>query len=184
MRVSRPTSIDEALGLLGEHGEECTVISGGTAVMLMMRNGLLHPEHLLSLDRVPDLERMAVEDGQVRLGARASLLDVERSPQVRAALPTLTSALTLVANHRVRRQATVGGNVSEADYASDPPSILVTLDSQVRLASTRGERTLPLADFLLDYYTNAAEPDELVVEVVIPRPSPTARITYIKYVSR
>jgi carbon-monoxide dehydrogenase medium subunit len=184
MRLSRPTSINEALGLLEDHGEECTIISGGTAVMLMMRNGLLHPEHLMSLDRLPGLERITVDDGQVRLGARATLLDVERSAQAQAALPTLTSALTLVANHRVRRQATVGGNVSEADYASDPPSILVTFGSEVRLASVRGERSMPLADFLLDYYTNAAEPDELVVEVVVPRPSPTARTTYIKYLSR
>ncbi len=184
MRTSRPTSVDQALRELAEHGEDCTVLAGGTAVMLMMRNGLLDPEHLLSLDRVPGLDRMDVDGDAVRLGARASLLDVERSVEVRTALPTLTTALELVANHRVRRQATVGGIVAEADYASDPPSILLTLGARVRLASVRGERWLPLADFLLDYYTNAADPDELVVEVEVPRPDTTARTSYIKYVSR
>jgi carbon-monoxide dehydrogenase medium subunit len=184
MQVSRPTTIDEALRLLAEQGEDCTVIAGGTAIMLMMRAGLLYPEHLLSLDRLPGLDRIDVDGDTVRLGARVPLLSLERSPEARSVLPTLTSALGLVANHRVRRQATVGGNVCEADYASDPPSILVTLDCRVRLVSVRGERWLPLADFLLDYYTNAAEPDELVLDVVVPRPSPTAGTSYIKYVSR
>ncbi len=184
MQLTRPMSTDEALGVLADAGEDCTVIAGGTAVMLMMRNGLLHPEHLLSLDQVPGLDTIDVTADEVRLGASVRLRDVELSPAVQSALPTLTGALGLVANHRVRRQATVGGLVCEADYASDPPSIFVTLGGRVRLASVRGERCMPMSEFLVDYYTTAKEPDELLLEVVVPRPPSTARTTYIKYVTR
>jgi len=184
MQVSRPETTAEALRILDEEGEECTVIAGGTAIMLMMRNGLLYPEHLVSLDRLSELDYVDAGEDVIRLGALTKLRSLERSPELQPALPTLTSALTLVANHRVRQQATIGGNVSEADYASDPPSILVTLGCRVHLLSAAGERWLPLSDFLVDYYTTAKEPNELVVEVSVPRPSPTARTTYIKYVSR
>lgn len=184
MQFSRPESTGEALQILADGGEDCTVIAGGTAVMLMMRNGLLHPEHLVSIDRLPDLDFVHTGDESVRLGSLTKLRTMERSPALHSVLPTLGQTLGLVANHRVRQQATIGGNVSEADYASDPPAVLTTLDCRVRLVSTRGERWLPISEFLVDYYTTAKEPDELVLEVVIPRPSPTAHTTYIKYVSR
>jgi len=184
MQVSRPDSTAEVLRILDEESEECTVIAGGTAVMLMMRNGLLYPEHLVSLDRLPDLDYVDAGEDVIRMGALTKLRTLERSRKLQVALPSLTSTLRLVANHRVRQQATIGGNVSEADYASDPPAVLVTLGCRVRLSSAAGERCLPLSEFLVDYYTTAKEPNELVVEVTVPRPSPSARTTYIKYVSR
>jgi carbon-monoxide dehydrogenase medium subunit len=184
MRVRRPGSTVEALRLLAEAGEDCKIIAGGTAIVLMIQNGLLYPEELVSLERLPGLDYIDVGPDAIRLGGLATLRSLERSTALQDALPTLTAALGLVANHRVRQRATIGGNVSEADYASDPPSVLVTLGAQVRIMSTAGERWLPLGEFLLDYYTTALEPDEMVVEVVVPRPAPRARTTYLKYVSR
>jgi len=184
MRVVRPETIAETLRHLDEAGEDTKIIAGGTALMLMMRNGLLFPDQLIALDRVSELDYIAVEQGTVRLGALTSLRAMERSSELRSVLPTLTATLSLVANHRVRQRATIGGNVSEADYASDPPSVLTVLGCSVRVVSSSGERVVPLSDFLVSYYETALEPDELVTEVLVPRPSPTARTTYIKYVSR
>jgi carbon-monoxide dehydrogenase medium subunit len=184
MHVLRPHTIAETLRLLDEAGEDSKIIAGGTALMLMMRNGLIFPEELIALDRVAGLDHVDVDGDVVRLGALVSLRALERSPEVEKVLPTLTSALGLVANHRVRQRATIGGNVSEADYASDPPAVLTTLGCQVRIVSSGGERLLGLPDFLVSYYETALEHNELVTEVLVPRPSPTARTTYIKYVSR
>lgn len=184
MRVLRPETIAEALRLLDGSGDDVKVIAGGTALMLMIRNGLIFPEQLVALDRVTGLDYVRVEDGVIRLGALTSLRALERSPELQRVVPTLTAALGLVANHRVRQRATVGGNLSEADYASDPPAVLATLGCQVRIAGTGAERVLPLSDFLVGYYETALEHNELVSEVLVPVPSPTARTVYIKYVSR
>ncbi|MEU6334518.1 FAD binding domain-containing protein [Streptomyces cellulosae] len=185
MRVHEPQSVAATLRLLDEAGEESKVIAGGTALMIMMRNGLLLPEQLIALERLSELDYIHADpDGAIRLGALTSLKKMQSSPQLRRSLPTLTATLGLVANHRVRQRATIGGNLSESDYASDPPAVLTTLGCRVHIASTKARRVLSLPEFLVDYYENALEHNELVTEVEIPRPSPTARTTYLKYVSR
>lgn len=183
-RLSRPRTVGEALRLLDDATPDTNIVAGGTAVMLMMRNGLLQPDHLIAVDRVGGLDHVACDDTEVRIGALATLRSLERSAELRGALPTLSATIGLVANHRVRQRATIGGNLSEADYASDPPAVLSTLGCRLRIATSAGERVLPLSDFLLSYYETALAHDEFVVEVLVDRPSPTARTTYLKYVSR
>jgi carbon-monoxide dehydrogenase medium subunit len=184
MRVLRPESRAEALGMLDAGDEDCKVIAGGTAVMLMLRNGLLYPSQLVALDRVAGMDYLHLDGGDIRLGALTSLRTLERSAHLQRVLPTLTATLPLVANHRVRQRATIGGNLSESDYASDPPAVLTTLGCKVRITSSRGERLMALPDFLVGYYETALVHGELVTEVIVPRPSPTARTTYIKFISR
>jgi carbon-monoxide dehydrogenase medium subunit len=184
VRVLRPTTLDEVLAVLRDSNEDTKVVAGGTALMLMMRTGLLFPDALVSLEDITGLDYIAIDEREVRLGGLTTLRTMERSKDLAAVLPTLTQALPLVANHRVRNRATIGGNLCEADYASDPPSILVTLECQVRLRSTRGERLVPLRDFLVDYYETTIEHDELAVEVIVPRPDARTRTHYVKYVSR
>lgn len=183
-RLFRPQTLSETLRLLAESGEDTKVVAGGTAVMLMMRAGLLHPEELISIDRVAELNYVTVEPTAIRLGALACMRDLERSNSLSSVLPTLTGAIALVANHRVRRRATIGGCISEADYASDPPAVLASLGANVRIASLHGEREIPVSDFLVGYYETALRHDELVKEIVIPRPSSGVHTTYLKYVSR
>jgi carbon-monoxide dehydrogenase medium subunit len=184
MRVHKPETVAAALQLLDRGGDDCKIIAGGTALMIMMRNGLLFPEQLIALDRLSDLDYIDVNGGCIRLGALTTLKKMQNAAELRDVAPTLTSALNLVANHRVRQRATIGGNLSESDYASDPPAVLTTLGCRVRIASPGSERWLSLSDFLVDYYQTALEHNELVTEVEITRPSPTARTTYLKYVSR
>jgi carbon-monoxide dehydrogenase medium subunit len=184
MRVLRPETTAEALRALEEGGEDTKVIAGGTAVVLMMRNGLLFPEQLVALDRLPDLDRIEIGPDEIRIGALVTLRQVERSAELQAVLPTLVATAGLVANHRVRQRATVGGNISESDYASDPPAVLTTMGCEVHVVSNRGERRVPLADFLVGYYETDLQPGELVTGIRIPRPSPTARSTYLKFLSR
>lgn len=184
VHVLRPESMADALRRLADGDEDTKVIAGGTAVMLMMRNGLIFPERLVALDRVPDLNRIEVGPEEVRIGALTTLRAIERSTPLASALPTFAAAVGLVANHRIRQRATVGGVVCESDYASDPPAVLVTLGAEIEIRAERGERRMPLTDFLVDYYETALAPDELVTGIRIPRPSPEARTTYIKFISR
>jgi carbon-monoxide dehydrogenase medium subunit len=175
-----PASVEEALALRAERGDEATVLAGGTFVGILMNQGLLAPTALLSLGGVHELRRVEVLDGELRLGAMATHRTVERS--VGDGWPALARAFSLVASRRVRNQATVGGVLADADYASDPPAMLAALDARAVLRSPRGEREVTVGELILGYYETSIEPDELLVEVRVP-PEPE-RATYRKFRSR
>lgn len=176
-----PASLEEALSLRAEHGD-ATVLAGGTYVGILMNQGFLAPSALLSLGDVEELRSIDVHDGELRLGAMVTHREVERSEAVRSKWPTLAYAFSLVASPRVRNQATVGGVLADADYASDPPAMLAALDAKVVLRSPRGERALPVGELILGFYRTSIEPDELLVEVHVP--APAGRTAYRKFRSR
>ncbi|MBM2811963.1 MAG: hypothetical protein HW416_2722 [Chloroflexi bacterium] len=179
-----PTSVVEACQFLAEAGGEARAIAGGTALVLMLRQGLLQPKALVRLDHIPGLDHISIDGGLLRIGALATLRSVAESAVVREQLPVLSGACGLVGNVRVRNVATLGGNVCEADYASDPPTVLVALDARVRIQGPRGAREIAVADCIEDFYTTALEPDEVLTDVLVPLPRPGMRAMYLKYVSR
>jgi carbon-monoxide dehydrogenase medium subunit len=180
--LHQPRSLAEACATLARYDGAARAIAGGTALVLMLRQGLLAPPALVRLDAIPGLDTIAEVDGTLRLGALATLSAVAASPLVRARVPVLAAACALVGNVRVRNAATLGGNLCEADYASDPPGVLVALDARVRIHGPHGARELPVAALVRDFYETALAPDELVTEVCIPLPAPTG--VYLKYVTR
>ena len=177
-----PDSLEEALDLRADRGAEATVLAGGTFLGILMNQGFLSPETLLSLGGVAGLDRIEVVDGELRLGAMASHRAVERSRAVRAGWPVLARAFSLVASPRVRNQATVGGVMADADYASDPPAVLAALGARVVLRSARGERTVDVGELIQGYYETCIADDELLVQVRVP-PAPV-RAVYRKFRSR
>lgn len=185
MEILEPETLDEAVELLQQRGDEAKVIAGGTAVVLMLKSGLIAPAAMISLGRLDGLDQITHEPGVgLRIGALATLREGETSPLVRRVNPTLAETFGTVANVRVRNAATVGGNLSEADYASDPPSTLLAMRASVIARSVRGERTIPLTDFFRDFYETALEPDEVITAILIPDLSPSTHTSYIKYVTR
>lgn len=183
--IHQPETIDEAVGLVGELGDEAKIIAGGTAMVLMLKTGLIAPEAMVSLGRITGLGEIEHDPGSgLRFGALATLRQGEMSTLVQRVNPVLAETLGTVANVRIRNAATIGGNLAEADYASDPPSTLLAMRAGVVARSTRGEREIPLTDFFRDFYETALEPDEVVTEVRVPELSPTTHSAYIKYVTR
>lgn len=180
----QPSSLPEALSLLGRYGYEAKVIAGGTAVVLMLQQRLIAPEVLISLGRAPDLDYVRPAEDGLYLGPLLLLRDVEQSPLVRERYPALARACGAVGNVRVRNQATLGGNLAEADYASDPPAMLLALDASVTATGPSGPRTIPLSDFFLGFYTTALQPDELITDIFVPALPPDSRMTYLKFQSR
>ncbi|MEA2292123.1 MAG: aerobic carbon-monoxide dehydrogenase medium subunit [Solirubrobacteraceae bacterium] len=177
-----PSDLEEALALRAEHGDEATVLAGGTFLGILMNQGFVRPSAFLSLGRVSALRGIEVAGAELRLGAMTTHRDVERSEDVRAGWPVLARAFGLVASPRVRNQATVGGVLADADYASDPPAVLAALGARAVLRSPSGEREVAMDELILGYYETCIEPDELLVEVVVP-PAPD-RATYRKFRSR
>jgi carbon-monoxide dehydrogenase medium subunit len=183
--ILQPESIEEALEMLANREGEAKVIAGGTAVVLMLKSGLIAPSTLISLGRIQGMDTITHEPGVgLQIGALATLRDGEISDLVGRANPTLAKTFGTVANIRIRNAATVGGNLSEADYASDPPSTFLAMRATVTARSARGERQIPMTSFFRDFYETALEPDELITEVQVPDITPSMRSSYLKYVSR
>jgi carbon-monoxide dehydrogenase medium subunit len=180
----RPNSVEEAVSMLSEHGEEAKVVAGSTALTIMLRNRLIDPGVLVYIGRMSGLSDIRVDDGVLHLGALATHRDVELSPIVKEAIPVVADTFRRVANVRVRNIATVGGVVAEADYASDPPAVFLALDAEIEAQGPDGKRTIPAADFFLSFYTTALEPNEIVTAVRVPVPQPGTHAVYEKFVTR
>jgi carbon-monoxide dehydrogenase medium subunit len=185
IKLLQPTSLNEAVSLLSEHSDETKIVSGGTALVIMLRNRLIAPATLLSLGRLPELRSIRHEPGTgLRIGALVTIREAETASLVREKHSVLAQTFGKVGNIRVRNAATVGGNLSEADYASDPPCVLVALRATVKARSANGEREIPLRDFFTGFYETVLAPDEILTELIVPDPAPGSRATYLKYVSR
>jgi aerobic carbon-monoxide dehydrogenase medium subunit len=178
-----PSTLPDAIDIRAERGEGATVLAGGTFVGILMNQGFLRPAALLSLGGVAELRRIAVSgDGELRVGAMVTHRAIERDPRVVAGWPALARTFGVVASPRVRNQATVGGVLADADYASDPPAMFQALGAAAVLRSPRGERVVPVAELILGHYETCIAPDELLVEVRVP-PAPE-RAVYRKFRSR
>ena len=177
----RPASLDEALDLKASLGDEATVLAGGTFITILMNQRLFQPSCLLSLRGVPGIDGIQA-DGELRLGAMARHRSVERSSAVADGWPALAHAFSLVASPRVRNQATVGGVLADADYASDPPAILCALRARAIVRRSGGEREIPIDELIVGHYETSLGPDELIVEARVPRNDGPA--VYRKFRSR
>ncbi len=160
----QPRSLDEALDLLAQHGPGLLVIAGGTLAMPLVNKGVSFPEAAMGLRRA-GLDGIAAGDDGVRIGATTSLTRLAQ-----AGLPLLSEAARNIGGWAIRNMGTVGGNLFAPPPAGDLAAALLALDAQVVLASRRGRRVLPLADFFTGFLTTALEPDELVVEFHVPQP--------------
>ncbi|HEX6553504.1 MAG TPA: FAD binding domain-containing protein [Ktedonobacteraceae bacterium] len=180
-----PTSLQEALALRAQLGDEATVVAGGTFIGILMNQKIMQPQALLSLRNVSELafiEASQDEGSLLRIGAMTTHRAVERSPLIRQQWPVLASTFSLVASPRVRNQATVGGVLADADYASDPPALLQALNARVVARSEKSEREIPVEELIIGYYETSLHPVELLIEVRVPRNR--ERVVYRKFRSR
>lgn len=179
-----PHSFEAASAALLEH-PEAKAIAGGTALLILIKHGVYIPELLVNLRKIHGMAEITPGlDGGVRIGALATINDIERSALVGERLPMLADACHVVANIRIRNLATIGGNLSHGDYQSDPPTALVALGAVVELVSVDGRREVPLSEFLLGAYETALEPGELVAAVRVPGVPAGWRSAYLKFTTR
>jgi carbon-monoxide dehydrogenase medium subunit len=181
----RPTSITEAAQMLAEYGEEGKLVAGGTWVTLVLKQKLLMPMALISLAGVPSLKEINFVPGDgLYIGALATHREIETSAVVRDHFPVLAETFATVANVRIRNQATLGGVLCDADYASDPPATLAALNAMITAHSLRGERKIPVREFITGHYTTLLEADEIVTQIFVPEPPEPRYGVYLKYRTR
>lgn len=166
---SSPTSLDDALAVLDEVGDDGKVLAGGQSLLPILNMRLAAPAHLVDINRVEGLSFVRVEDGGVRVGALARHTEVERDPSAYDALPLLRQALALVAHPVIRNRGTTVGSLAHADPCGEMTAVLALLEGTVELARRDATRTVAAADFFVGPLESALEPGELAVSAFFPR---------------
>ncbi len=169
---ARPGSLEEALALLAEHGDDATPLAGGQSLVPMMNMRLAQPLIVVDLNDVAELAYVERRGGQLAVGALARQRDVERSPECSDLCPIMAEALRFVGTPQTRNRGTIGGNLAHADPTSELPAVVAACGGEVVLTSRRGTRALAGTDFFAGPHMTAREPDELVVEVRVPAFAP------------
>ena len=178
--LAEPGTLSQAIGLLGEEGVR--PLSGGTALMLMMKAGIFRPTRLVSLRKI-GLDKVAPAAGGLSIGAMTTLGALERSAAVKHAFPVLTRTLRTLSNVRVRNVATVGGALAHADPHMDLPPLLSALGATVTIAGPRGERSALVESLYAGYLENTLKRDELITRLDIPALG-KRRAAYLKCTTR
>ena len=166
----RPSSLDEAIGLLKQHGEQAKVLSGGMSLLPTLKLRLGSFAHLVDINRIPGLDGIKEEGGALRIGAMTRQAALERSELIRKKYPILADAVPLIADPLVRNRGTVGGNVANGDPANDQPAIMLALGATLVARGPKGERTIAASKFYTGLYETALARDEILTEIRIPVP--------------
>ena len=164
-RYERPEGLEEALALLATYGDEAKVLAGGCSLVPMLNMRLARPEVLVDVNRIDGLAGVHAEDGTVSTGAMLRQSALERSPQLRGALPLVAACAPYIGHFVTRNRGTVGGSLAHADARGELPLALLTLGGSVLARSQRGKRSITAEDLFLYHFTSALEPDELLCEV-------------------
>jgi carbon-monoxide dehydrogenase medium subunit len=180
-----PTSLKEAVSLLDPEEPTIRPVAGGTALMLMMKSGVFQPTRLVCLHRIePEHARITVAgDGALRIGAMATLRQLEKDANLAAHLPVLKRALRTLSNVRVRNVARVGGALAHGDPHMDLPPVLAALGARVSIAGPKQKRDLPVENLYAGYYETVLEKNELITAVTVP-PLNGRKAAYMKVTSR
>jgi carbon-monoxide dehydrogenase medium subunit len=178
--VHRPAAVPEACALLSELGKGARPLAGGTDLLVSLKKGLIEVAHLVSLDRLDELEALASAGPCLNLGARVSAARIEESRTVRRFIPVLAEAAGHLGPPLVRNRATIGGSIVTARPAADLLPALLVLGASVEIADAAGARDCPLADFFLGPGETRLRPAQIVTKITVPRPAPGSGAAYLK----
>jgi 2-furoyl-CoA dehydrogenase FAD binding subunit len=165
---ARPDTVDEAVALLAEHGDEARILAGGQSLMAMMNLRLADPAMLIDIARIEELSHIRDLGKTIEVGAAVTQNTLLAWPSLKDKLPLLAVALPFVGHFQTRNKGTICGSIAHADPSSEIPLSLATLEGEVVLRGKRGERVLKAKGFQLDMLTTAREADELIVAVRFP----------------
>lgn len=175
-----PETPSGVIDALGEYGDDALLMAGGLTVMILLRERLVRPRVVVSLDKVAGLHGIEL-NGEARVGAMSTHADVAGSAALGDFASLLPVACSRVGSPAIRNMGTVGGSVSQGDGASDVSPALLALDAQALVLGPKGERTIPLDHFFEGVFTTALGEKEFLTALRIPKPAPGTRTNYVKY---
>ena len=176
----RPGSLDEALDVLHERGDDAKVLAGGQSLVPMMNFRLARPAVLVDLNGLGDLAYIRPANGGLALGAMTRQRTIEKSAVVRERAPLLAEATPLIGHLPIRTRGTIGGSLVHADPAAEYPVVMVALDAEFILARKGGTRRVAAADFFDTYLSTTIGPDEILTEIRMPSVVPRAAVAFLE----
>jgi aerobic carbon-monoxide dehydrogenase medium subunit len=178
----KPGSMKEALQMLAEHQDDCKVICGGQSLLVIMRQGLVSPEYVIDIKGIKETDYLTFDakDG-LKIGQNCTHRAIEKSEVVKKNYPVLVEMEEKLASIQVRNWGTIAGNIAHGDPAGDPAPVLIALGAKVKAASAKGERIIDLDGFYPDLFETVLEHDELIVETIVPPPTPKTGVKYQKF---
>lgn len=174
-----PSSIQEAIALLAEHGG-AKILAGGQSLIPAMRFRLAVPAVIIDLNNVPALQYIREENGALAIGALTRESALEESDIVSGGYSLLADVSRVIGDPVVRNMATVGGNLAHADPANDHPAVMLAYNAQVIAVGKKGSRSIPIDEFFVDLFTSALDEDEILTEIRIPKPAGHSGGAYVK----
>ncbi len=178
-----PTSLEEAISLLQQHGDEAKLLAGGHSLLPLMKLRLAVPSFVVDLGRIPDLAYIREDGNRIAIGAMTTHDALQSSQLLQQRVPLIAQAAGMVGDMQVRNRGTIGGSIAHADPASDLPAVVTALKGEIVARGPNGTRTIPAEDFFQDIWTSVLEPEEVVTEIRVPA-ADNALQTYEKFRQR
>jgi len=176
-----PTSVKEAIGLLGKLGEDAKLLAGGHSLVPMMKFRLAQPKHLIDLRKVPGLSGIKQDGDALVIGAMTTHWEVESSSVVKSKLPVLSEVAGVIGDPAVRNKGTVGGSAAHADPAADWPAAMIALGAEFVCEGPKGRRTVKVDEWFKGLMATAVKEDEILVEIRVPVPAAGSGAAYMKF---
>ncbi len=168
---SAPSTLDEALKMLNELGDEAKILAGGHSLIPMMKLRFAEPEHLVDINNIPGLSFVKEDGGYLIIGAMTREVELEESDIIAAKFPIFLDAAKLIADPQVRNWGTIGGNLAHGDAANDHPAIMIALDAEVEITGQNESRWVSINEFFMGFYTTAVQEGEILTAIRIPNTS-------------
>lgn len=175
-----PLTVDEACRIMGELGRSAKLLAGGTDLIVNMKKKVLSPSHVVSLSGIADLKELDSANGTVKIGACLTASEIAQSETILKSFSALSKGAGSLGSPLIRNLATIAGNLASARPAADFPPALLAYDGQVVLVKSSGERIVPLADFFKGPGQTVMEPDELLTQIILPKPPAGSGAGFIK----
>jgi len=176
-----PKTLKEALTLVDKYGDDCKIIGGGQSLLILMRQGLVAPQYLISIKGLSELSYIKDTKEGLKIGALTTHRAIEKSPVIQKKFSVLADMEQRLASIQTRNWGTIGGNLCHGEPAGDPAPVLIALKATLTTTSLKGERNTAVEDFSLDYFETALEPGELLTEIQVPAVPPHTGTAYTKF---
>ena len=163
-----PTTLEETLELLSQHGLDAKVLAGGQSLMPMMNLRLVRPAVVVDINRVAGLAGISVDDGAISVGALTRQRDLGQSQVIRDAFPMMTAAISHIGHFQIRNRGTIGGSLAHADPAAEIPTLCTALEAEFVVADSGGSQTVPAAEFAIGPLITSLAPEQLLTEIRLP----------------
>ena len=181
--LDEPETGGETTALLSQYGESAKILAAGTELLLAMKQGVLRYDHLISIKKIPGLDRLDYDEKArfLTMGTLVTHRTLETSDLIKQKFPLIVEMERQIANIRVRTQGTIGGNLCWADPRSDVLILFLALGAQVKAVGPEGERIIPLEDFIVGYYETVLRGEEMMTEIQIPALPANSRGAYLRF---